>query len=271
MERVTSGRELDARHDNQIASAATVPGDHDGVVTVEFANLLAGLLELLQRPGVLATDSANDILREALGNSAAILRCAARLSRSGTRRGTPVDGSGEGEQAVRPLLDVVARPAALPPVADAKLAEPSPTNGASAAGVSPSSGAPAVLTTTSFELGAEAFFGARHFVTMNGRQGPPHHHSWRVEATIESSTATGDGVVVGFAEARDLLESLVKPLNKTLLNGVPPFDSIQPTAENMAKHLYGEFKRRFEAGSARLRRVRVWESPTSHATYLETP
>lgn len=120
-----------------------------------------------------------------------------------------------------------------------------------------------------FELGAEAFFGARHFVNIGGRRGPTHHHSWRVEATLVSSAEDTDGVVVGFAEARELLEDLVAAYNETLLNNVAPFDEIQPTAENLARTIYRDFGARFDTPSARLTSIRVWESPTQHASYSE--
>jgi 6-pyruvoyltetrahydropterin/6-carboxytetrahydropterin synthase len=120
-----------------------------------------------------------------------------------------------------------------------------------------------------FQLGADVFFGARHFVVIDGKRGPPHFHSWRSEVVIESRHQTDEGVVVGFAEARRLLGQLVAPYNQALLNSVPPFDQLQPTAENVARHLYTEFKRQFEVESAVLRLMRVWESPTSYATFAE--
>jgi 6-pyruvoyltetrahydropterin/6-carboxytetrahydropterin synthase len=256
-------------------------------VTGELADLLARLFEILQKPGVIADDGASLALREALGNSAAILRSAARVSAAMGGQRAPPTAQGEqadsaGRSPVGGATRAVSAGAVLPPTTAAQESPP----GAGLRAVAPVSTLPATASdapaatgaqratpspvpVSTFELGAEAFFGARHFVTIDGRQGPPHHHSWRVEATIESSAATSDGVVVGFARARDLLESLIKPLNRTLLNGIPPFDSIQPTAENLAKYLFAEFRGRFEEGPARLRRVRVWESPTSHATYLE--
>jgi 6-pyruvoyltetrahydropterin/6-carboxytetrahydropterin synthase len=120
-----------------------------------------------------------------------------------------------------------------------------------------------------FELGAEAFFTARHYVILGGVEGPPHHHSFRVEILTESSSQDEDGVVIGFANARRMVEDLVDGYNETLLNTVPPFDEIQPTLENIAKVIYEDLAPKLRAETVGLKQVRVWESPTNHASYSE--
>jgi len=120
-----------------------------------------------------------------------------------------------------------------------------------------------------FELGAEAFFGARHYVSMGGVDGPPHHHSFRVEVLTESSSQDENGVVIGFARARELVEEIVARYNETLLNTIPPFNEIQPTLENIAKTIYDELNPQLTGEAVRLKQVRVWESPTNHASYSE--
>lgn len=120
-----------------------------------------------------------------------------------------------------------------------------------------------------FELGADAFFGARHFVTMGGVQGPPHHHSFRVEALMDARAQDGDGVVMGFGEARGMLESIVLDYNESLLNTIPPFVELQPTSENIAKVIFERLKLALNSDDIRLKQVRVWESPTNSASYSD--
>ncbi|NQU97474.1 MAG: 6-carboxytetrahydropterin synthase [Chloroflexi bacterium] len=120
-----------------------------------------------------------------------------------------------------------------------------------------------------FELGAEAFFTARHYVTMAGIEGPVHQHSFRVEILTESSSQDEDGVVIGFANARRMVEELVDRYNETLLNTVPPFDESPPTLENIAKVIHRELAPRLLDETVKLKQVRVWESPTNHASYSE--
>lgn len=120
-----------------------------------------------------------------------------------------------------------------------------------------------------FELGADAFFGARHFVTMNGVQGPPHHHSFRVEALMDAPAQDSDGVVLGFGDARRLVEEIVSDYNETLLNTVEPFTTFQPTSENIAKVIFDRLKAELGSDEIRLKQVRVWESPTNSASYSD--
>lgn len=132
-----------------------------------------------------------------------------------------------------------------------------------------STGSPQLKTAPVFELGADAFFGARHFVTMNGVQGPPHHHSFRVEVLMETSEQDNDGVVIGFGEARRLIENIVSGYNETLLNTVEPFTTLQPTSENIAKVIFDRLKGQLGDDQIRLKQVRVWESPTNSASYSD--
>ena len=134
----------------------------------------------------------------------------------------------------------------------------------------PATGALAGLKTAPvFELGADAFFGARHFVTMGGVQGPPHHHSYRVEVLMESAAQDSDGVVIGFGDARKLVEDIVVGYNETLLNTVEPFTDLQPTSENIAKVIFDQLKTQLGSDKIRLKQVRVWESPTNSASYSD--
>ena len=120
-----------------------------------------------------------------------------------------------------------------------------------------------------FELGADAFFGARHFVTMGGVQGPPHHHSFRVEVLMDAPAQDDDGVVLGFGDARGLIEAIVADYNETLLNTVEPFTTLQPTSENIAKVIFERLKSQINSPEVRLKQVRVWESPTNSASYSD--
>ncbi len=133
----------------------------------------------------------------------------------------------------------------------------------------PAAAGAAVRTQPKFELGADAFFGARHFVTMGGVQGPPHHHSFRVEALMDAPAQDSDGVVLGFGEARKLVEAIVLDYNESLLNTVEPFTTMQPTSENIAKVIFERLKGQLTTNDIRLKQVRVWESPTNSASYSD--
>lgn len=124
-----------------------------------------------------------------------------------------------------------------------------------------------------FELTIDSFFGARHFVMAGSNQGPPHHHSYRVEAAFVSFEPDRHGFVMGFASVRELVESTVMNYSETLLNTEDPFREIPPTTENLARVFHehiGAKLRDLNQPGVRLKHVRVWESPTNSASYSET-
>ena len=117
-----------------------------------------------------------------------------------------------------------------------------------------------------FEMAVDSFFGARHFI----EQGAPHHHSYRVEATLVTEAPAEQGFVIGFAEVRQSVESVVMAYSETLLNTEDPFREIAPTTENLARVFFGQISEKVQevtGSSVALARVRVWESPTNSATY----
>jgi len=67
-----------------------------------------------------------------------------------------------------------------------------------------------------------------------------HGHTWDVEVTIVGHTLDHIGIVYDFKTLRDDLARVLEPLDHGYLNDVPPFDAMNPTAENLARHIYGQ-------------------------------
>ena len=68
----------------------------------------------------------------------------------------------------------------------------------------------------------------------------------------------------------DTLRELADHLDHNNLNDLPPFDEIEPSAENQAKYFYDEMKRRLPPRMAdAIVYARVWETPTQWAQYTE--
>jgi 6-pyruvoyltetrahydropterin/6-carboxytetrahydropterin synthase len=115
----------------------------------------------------------------------------------------------------------------------------------------------------------DVFFNARHFVVLDGHQGPVHPHSWRVQARISGSFGEEHTVLMPFAEAKRLVQEVVSKYNDVILNTTEPFDQVQPTTENIAATFYKEVKTALGALPVRLVSLSVWESPTNRVTYSE--
>lgn len=118
-----------------------------------------------------------------------------------------------------------------------------------------------------YELGVDVFFNARHYVMTSGNRGPVHSHSWRVQARLVSRDVTSEGITIGFAEAKEVVQQQVSRFDGDILNEMEQFREIQPTTENVAMVLYDGIKEAVRPLTVRLTSVCVWESPTNYVVY----
>jgi 6-pyruvoyltetrahydropterin/6-carboxytetrahydropterin synthase len=68
-------------------------------------------------------------------------------------------------------------------------------------------------------------------------------------------------------DLKRVLHAAVDRLDHEFLNDIPPFDVLNPSAENMAKYFYDELSKGLTAPGVRIAWVRLWETDTSVAAY----
>lgn len=106
-------------------------------------------------------------------------------------------------------------------------------------------------------------FSASH-VLMGLPDGHPcgrtHGHNYVVEVILESGDLDPVGFVVDYGELRVIKQYIDDVLDHRHLNEVLP---VQPSAENIARHIYDRFKPVFP----QLAEVRISETPKTWATY----
>lgn len=118
-----------------------------------------------------------------------------------------------------------------------------------------------------YELMLEADFSAAHRLRMyDGRFEPLHGHNWHVEAHYEGRRLDRIGVVADFTELQARLRAVLAPLHDRCLNDLPIFARRNPSAENVARHIFDSLAK-FAPRGVRLTRVRVWEAPGCAAAY----
>ena len=120
-----------------------------------------------------------------------------------------------------------------------------------------------------FEISVEETFAAGHALRhYRGKCEKVHGHNYKVQVTIEGETLNEAGLLVDFVELKRLLHAVVDRLDHEFLNDVPPFDVLNPSAENMAKFFHDEISKGFPfENGARVSNVKLWETDTSIATY----
>lgn len=118
-----------------------------------------------------------------------------------------------------------------------------------------------------FELTLEAEFSAAHRLRLyDGEYEPLHGHNWRVEVFYEGDQLDSIGVVADFTVLQARLRELIAPMHDRYLNELPAFAETNPSAENVARHIFGALNATPVAG-ARLASVRVWEAAGCAAAY----
>lgn len=119
-----------------------------------------------------------------------------------------------------------------------------------------------------YALTVRASFAAAHRLReYEGNCERLHGHNWRVEVTVESDTLDERGIAIDFRTIKSSLSELLSRFDHLYLNDVPPFDALNPSSENLARHLFDEMGKKTPA-PARVARVTVWESDDARAEYF---
>lgn len=118
-----------------------------------------------------------------------------------------------------------------------------------------------------YELTVKGHFDAAHrLVGYPGECAGLHGHTWDVEVTVEGAALDEVGIVYDFKALKDDLTAVLERYDHHHLNEVAPFDSTNPTAENLARVIYGKLAESVGEG-VRVVEVSVWESPVARLTY----
>ena len=124
-----------------------------------------------------------------------------------------------------------------------------------------------------FIVSVQAHYDSAHFLRhYKGKCERLHGHRYVVEMTLATEELDKSGIAFDFVDVKKHLRELADYLDHNNLNELPPFDTIEPSAENQAKYFYEEMKRRLPQRMAEaIVYARVWETPTQWAQYTERP
>ncbi|HEX6307019.1 MAG TPA: 6-carboxytetrahydropterin synthase QueD [Longimicrobiales bacterium] len=122
-----------------------------------------------------------------------------------------------------------------------------------------------------FMVSVQAHYDSAHFLRhYKGKCERLHGHRYVVELALATDELDRAGIAFDFVDVKRNLRELADYLDHNNLNELPPFDDIEPSAENQAKYFYDEMKRRLPPRMAEaIVYARVWETPTQWAQYTE--
>ena len=117
-----------------------------------------------------------------------------------------------------------------------------------------------------YELAVERTFCAAHALMLGGTQETTHGHNWHVNVVVQGEQLDADGLLCDFHMLEKLVDRVIGGLHNADLNKTAPFDRINPTAEQVARHIATAVLPALPRG-VRLTRVSVTEAPGCTATY----
>jgi 6-pyruvoyltetrahydropterin/6-carboxytetrahydropterin synthase len=122
-----------------------------------------------------------------------------------------------------------------------------------------------------FIVTVQAHYDSAHYLrNYKGKCERLHGHRYVVELALATEQLDRAGLAFDFVDIKKYLRELADHLDHNNLNDLPPFDSVEPSAENQARYFYDEMKRRLPpAMSEALLYAKVWETPTQWAQYSE--
>ena len=119
-----------------------------------------------------------------------------------------------------------------------------------------------------YGITVEKHFDAAHF--LRGYQGKceaMHGHRYRVVVRVKADRLDDVGLASDFTDLKRHLNDILARFDHTCLNDVPPFDKINPSAENIAATIYDELKLKLSGEPVTLTSVEAWESPEQGVAY----
>ena len=123
-----------------------------------------------------------------------------------------------------------------------------------------------------FEISVDYSFAAGHALrNYKGKCENVHGHNYKVRVIVAGDKLDETGLLVDFADLRAAIRGVVSRLDHQFLNDLPPFDKLNPSAENMAKYFCDEISEQVRAEGVRIHAVTVWETDLTSATYRPQP
>ena len=121
-----------------------------------------------------------------------------------------------------------------------------------------------------FEVSVDESFAAAHNLrNYHGKCEDLHGHNYKVRVTLAGKGLDATGLLYDFVHLKKVIQGVIRGLDHKYLNELKPFDTLNPSAENLARYIYDETARQLlsSANGAGVSSVTVWETDTSAATY----
>jgi len=115
----------------------------------------------------------------------------------------------------------------------------------------------------------ESFAAAHNLRNYKGKCEDLHGHNYKVRVTLAGIELDATGLLYDFVHLKQVIQGVIRSLDHKYLNELKPFDVLNPSAENIARHIYEQTAKQMHTtpNGAAISSITVWESDVTAATY----
>jgi len=113
------------------------------------------------------------------------------------------------------------------------------------------------------------FAAAHRLENFNGKCESLHGHNWKVEVFLAGPALDGAGLLLDFGVVKARTREVLEEIDHKYLNELAAFQDRNPSSENLARYLFERLGAIFTRDGVKIKRVNVWESDTSCASYYQ--
>ena len=93
-----------------------------------------------------------------------------------------------------------------------------------------------------------------------------HGHNWKIKVEVSAKELNRVGIAIDFMDLKKITWQVIGKFDHNNFNQIAPFDTINPTAENIARYFYDEIDKVLPAGID-LIFIEIWETDKYRVSY----
>jgi 6-pyruvoyltetrahydropterin/6-carboxytetrahydropterin synthase len=121
-----------------------------------------------------------------------------------------------------------------------------------------------------YEVSVDETFAAGHALRgYKGKCENVHGHNYKVRVTLAGNELDSTGLLYDFVHLKQVIQGVIRSLDHRFLNDFAPFDTVNPSAENIARYIYDQTVTQLtrSPNGAGIASITVWETDVTAATY----
>jgi 6-pyruvoyltetrahydropterin/6-carboxytetrahydropterin synthase len=123
-----------------------------------------------------------------------------------------------------------------------------------------------------YQIHVRSGFSSGHALRgYHGKCENQHGHNYKIRVSLAGDKLDDCGMLIDFKVIKEMVNKVIDQLDHQYLNDLPAFATVNPSAENLARHIYEGIDSQLKRAEmeARLRNVTVWETDRNSVTYSE--